>query len=187
MIPAETRYPVHEQELLAILFCCKKWRHYILNNRTNITTDHAPLKHLQTQPHLSARQARWLDFLAQYDLNIVPQPGKLNTVADALSRRCDYVNQLWHIYHKHNVFSVQVITSRELSSRVNETFSLDDNNIESMTSQLNLMSILSVESSISEQKLLQAVAKSCKSDPFVKKLYSHKEKTILTAHGKYIL
>ena len=31
--PAETRYPVHEQELLAILFCCKKWRHYILNNR----------------------------------------------------------------------------------------------------------------------------------------------------------
>jgi len=175
MIPAETRYPVHEQELLAILFCCKKWRHYILNNRTNITTYHAPLKHLQTQPHLSARQARWLDFLAQYDLNIVPQPGKLNTVADALSRRCDYVNQLWHIYHKSNVFSVQFISSRELSSRVNETFYVDDN-IEAMTSQLNLMSVLSIESSISEKKLLQAVAKSSKSDPFVKKLYSQQER-----------
>jgi hypothetical protein len=89
MIPSETRYPVHKQELLSILFCCKKWRHYILNNRTEITTDHAPLKHIQTQPHLSQRQARWLDFLAQYDLNIVPLPGKLNTAADALSRRTE--------------------------------------------------------------------------------------------------
>ena len=73
-------------------------------------------------------------------VNIVPQPGKLNTVADALSRRCDYVHQLWHIYHKSNVFSVQVITSRELSSRVNETFYVDDD-VEAMTSQLNRMSI----------------------------------------------
>ena len=88
----------------------------------------------------------FVDFLAQYDLNIVPQPGKLNTVADALSRRCDYVNQLWHIYHKHNVFSVQVITSRELSSRVNETFYVDED-IEAMTSQLNVMSVLTIESS----------------------------------------
>jgi hypothetical protein len=106
-------------------------------------------------------------------------------VADALSRRCDYVNQLWHIYHKPDVFSVQVITSRELSSRINETFyviSVDDN-IEAMTSQLNVMSVLSIEFSISEQKLLQAVAKSSKSDPFVKKLYSQQEKTILTHMG----
>ena len=94
------------------------------------------------------------------------------------------VTHMWHIYHKSNVFSVQVITSRELSSRVNETFYVDDN-IEAMTSQLNLMSVLSIESSISEKKLLKAVAKSSKSDPFVKKLYSQQEKTILTAHGKY--
>ena len=104
-------------------------------------------------------------------------------MADALSRRCDYVNQLWHIYHKSNVFSVHVITSRELSSRVNETFYVDED-IEAMTS---IMSVLTIESSISEKQLLQAVAKSLKSDSFVKKLYSQKEKTILTAHGKYIL
>jgi hypothetical protein len=78
------------------------------------------------------------------------------------------------------------LTSHELSSRINETFYVDDN-IEAMTSQLNVMSVLTIESSISEQKLLQAVAKSSKSDPFVQRLYSQKEKTILTAHGKYIL
>ena len=66
MIPAETRYPVHEQELLAILFCCKKWRHYILNNNTEVVTDHAPLKYIHSQPNISSRQTRWLDFLAQY-------------------------------------------------------------------------------------------------------------------------
>ena len=65
---------------------------------------------------------------------------------------------------------------------INETFYVDDN-IEAMTSQLNVMSILTIESSISEQKLLQAVAKSSKSDPFVKKLYSQQEKTILTHMG----
>ena len=76
-----------------------------------------------------------------------------------------------YICHKSNVFSVQVITSRELSSRVNETFYVDDN-IEAMTSQLNGMSVLSIESSISEKKLLQAVAKSSKSDPFTVYLVS---------------
>jgi hypothetical protein len=49
------------------------------------------------------------------------------------------------------------------------------------------MSILTIDSSTSEQKLLHVVAKSSKSDPFVQKLFSQKEKTLLTAHGKYIL
>jgi hypothetical protein len=82
MIPAETRYPVHEQELLAILYCCKKWRHYILHTPTEVLTDHAPLKYLHTQPILSNRQARWLDFLAEYDLHICPQKGVENVLGD---------------------------------------------------------------------------------------------------------
>ena len=123
MIPAERNYPVHEQELLAILHCCKKWRHYILNQTTNVATDHAPLKFLQTQPNLSARQVRWLDFLSQYDLNIAPQPGKFNMVGDALSRRPDHVNQLWHIYNVNTTYKVNVVCSISLSGRVNDTFS----------------------------------------------------------------
>ena len=53
--------------------------------------------------------------------------------------------------------------------------------------QVNSISILTIDSSTSEQKLLHAVAKSSKSDPFVQKLFSQKEKTLLTAHGEYIL
>ena len=34
-------------------------------------TDHEPLKYIYVQPHLNARQARWLEQLAELDLNIV--------------------------------------------------------------------------------------------------------------------
>ena len=34
LIDAEIKYPTHEKELLSILFCCKKWRHYLIA-RTN--------------------------------------------------------------------------------------------------------------------------------------------------------
>ncbi len=151
MIPAETRYPVHEQELLAILFCCKKWRHYILNNNTEVVTDHAPLKYIHTQPNISQRQARWLDFLAQYDLSIIPMPGKFNTVADALSRRCDYVNQLWSIYHDSEVYSINVISTTQLWSRVNDTFSAssdsDSSEIDQLTQTLEVMNLSILDSS----------------------------------------
>ena len=39
-----------------------------------------------TQPNLSKRQARWLDFLAEFDFIVDYRPGKSNVVADALSR-----------------------------------------------------------------------------------------------------
>ena len=58
---AERRYPVHEQELLAILHCCRKWRHYLVGTiGTTVLSDHAPLQYITTQPHLSNRQVRWL-------------------------------------------------------------------------------------------------------------------------------
>src|SRR5262249_14615216 len=45
----------------------------------------------QTQPHLSSRQARWLEFLQQFPkFTIEYQEGKKNVVADALSRRPDH-------------------------------------------------------------------------------------------------
>ena len=49
-------------------------------------TDHKPLKYIYVQPHLNARQARWLEWLAELDLNIVYKPGVENVAADVLSR-----------------------------------------------------------------------------------------------------
>ena len=45
-------------------------------------TDHKPLKYIYVQPHLNAHQARWLERLAELDLNIVYKPGVENVAAD---------------------------------------------------------------------------------------------------------
>ena len=52
---APCNYATHERELMAIVVAIKKWRHYIDGKVTRVVTDHAPLAHLHTQPHLSAR------------------------------------------------------------------------------------------------------------------------------------
>ena len=87
---AETNYPVHEQELLAIVLALKEWRHYLHGTKFRIQTDHQSLRFLNTQPHLSPRQVRWSEFLQQFDFHIEYKPGHLNAAADALSRRPDH-------------------------------------------------------------------------------------------------
>ena len=62
MLDAETRYPVHEQELLAIIHALNTWRHYLHGSQFKVIvkTDHKSLQHFKTQPTLSGRQSRWL-------------------------------------------------------------------------------------------------------------------------------
>src|SRR5208282_3116829 len=51
-----------------------------------VLTDHQSLKYMETQPTLTRRQAKWMEYMAQYNYKILYQPGKTNVVADALSR-----------------------------------------------------------------------------------------------------
>ena len=89
----KVNYATHERELLAVIHALRTWRHYLLGNHFIVVTDHNLLKYLQTQPTLSRRQARWSEFLAEFDFEIVYRPGKGNVVADALSRlQC---SRLW--------------------------------------------------------------------------------------------
>jgi hypothetical protein len=90
MSSAERNYPVHDKEMLAVMYALKKWRHYLKGNHVTIITDHKSLEYFATQPHLSERQARWMGQLAEFDYTIVHRPGKTNVVADALSRRPDH-------------------------------------------------------------------------------------------------
>ena len=92
MLDAETRYPVHEQELLAIIHALSAWRHYLSGSKFKVMTDHKSLEFFKTQPMLSARQTRWKDVIANFDFDIEYIEGKSNSVADGFSRRPDHVN-----------------------------------------------------------------------------------------------
>ncbi len=78
-----------EQELLAVVHAMKAWR-YLCEGLpaadVTLVTDHNPLVWLQTQPNLSRRQARWMEYLARFNYQWLYRPGRLN-VADPVSRR----------------------------------------------------------------------------------------------------
>ena len=83
---AEKNYPTHEKEMLAIVRALKKFCADLLGTHFTIYTDHWTLECFQGQRDLSRRQARWQEFLAEYDFAIEYVKGGDNTVADALSR-----------------------------------------------------------------------------------------------------
>ncbi|KAJ2923658.1 hypothetical protein H1R20_g13436, partial [Candolleomyces eurysporus] len=83
---AELNYPVHEKELLAIVNALKKWRADLLGTEFFIYTDHRTLENFHKQRDFSRRQARWMEYMSQFDGRIVYVKGEDNSVADALSR-----------------------------------------------------------------------------------------------------
>ena len=85
---AERNYPTHELELLAVIHALRTWRCYLEGSKFRVNSDHLNLKDLTTQRNLSRRQARWLETLQQFDLDIHYKAG-IDNLADPLSRRPD--------------------------------------------------------------------------------------------------
>jgi len=83
----ERNYPTHDLELAAIVFALKIWRHYLYGAQFRVFSDHKSLKYLFDQKELNMRQRRWMEFLKDYDFELLYHPGKINVVADALSRK----------------------------------------------------------------------------------------------------
>ncbi|GMF52058.1 unnamed protein product [Phytophthora fragariaefolia] len=87
----ERNYPVHDKELLAMKYALANFRVYLLGSRPFVVyTDHVSLRTDIKSPHISQRMARWLSCFAEYNFQVEFKPGRLNVVADALSRRPDY-------------------------------------------------------------------------------------------------
>jgi hypothetical protein len=86
MSKAERNYPVHEQELLAILNALKAWRHYLGGRHFTVLTDHQSLQYVETSAMATPRQLRWSAWLSEFDFSIKYARGDTNVAADALSR-----------------------------------------------------------------------------------------------------
>jgi hypothetical protein len=95
LAPSELNYDTHDKELLAIFSAFKSWRHYLEGSilPVDVVTDHRNLEYFSTTKLLTRRQARWSEYLSQFNFMIRFRPGKLGTKPDALTRR-------WDVYPK---------------------------------------------------------------------------------------
>jgi hypothetical protein len=78
----QLNYTTHEKELLAIIHALSKWHSDLLGSPIIIYTNHCTLKN---QKDLSCHQVWWMEYLSQYDHNIVYIKSEDNTVTDTLS------------------------------------------------------------------------------------------------------
>ena len=92
---AELNYDTHNKELLAIFGAFKIWQHYLegLAYPIDVVTDHKNLEYFSTTKVLTHRQARWSEYLSQFNLVIRFYSNHLGTKPDALTR-------WWDIYPK---------------------------------------------------------------------------------------
>lgn len=91
----ELNYDTHDKELLAIFDAFRVWRHFLEGSAIpiDVVTDHKNLEYFSTTKVLTRRQARWSEYLSQFNLVIRFRPGRLGAKPDSLTRR-------WDVYPK---------------------------------------------------------------------------------------
>lgn len=92
MSSAQANYPIHELEMLAGVESMRRHRDILLGCTFTWVTDHKGLTHLLKQKNLSARQARWIEKISEFNFHVEYIPGEDNDLPDALSRM--YSNDL---------------------------------------------------------------------------------------------
>ena len=75
-----------EKEAYAVVWALNKLREIIIGSKICIYTDHNPLTYLKESSAKSAKLVRWSLALQEFDFELRYKKGKLNVVADALSR-----------------------------------------------------------------------------------------------------
>ena len=84
---AESNYPAHKLEFLALKWAVtKRFHEYLYGNEFTVYMDNNPLTYILTTAKLDATGHRWVAALAAYNFTLHYRPGKANIDADMLSR-----------------------------------------------------------------------------------------------------
>nr|GFA48137.1 reverse transcriptase domain-containing protein [Tanacetum cinerariifolium] len=85
MNQAETNYITTEKEMFAVVYAFKKFRSYLIMNKSIIYTDHSALKYLFAKKDAKARLLRWILLLQEFDFKVIDTKRAENYAADHLS------------------------------------------------------------------------------------------------------
>jgi hypothetical protein len=114
MQPPELNYDIHDKEMLAIIRALEEWRAELEGLQAEhpflIYSDHRALEYFMTTKKLSARQARWAEFLSRYHFTLMYRAGTANERADALSRKHEDVKNQEEAIRKHRT---QILLPRD--------------------------------------------------------------------------
>ncbi|KAK3006442.1 hypothetical protein RJ639_017437 [Escallonia herrerae] len=116
----ERKNTVQEKEMTAVVHCLRTWRHYLLGSRFLIKTDNIATSYFQSQKKLSPKQARWQDFLAEFDYLATEIQGsrasfgRLDGVVQT-DGQTERVNALLECYLRHFVSANQTDWARLLN------------------------------------------------------------------------
>jgi reverse transcriptase-like protein/integrase-like protein len=91
LLPVEHNYDIHNKEMAAIVYGFKCRHPYFLgaNHPIIIRTDHKNLQYFCQPQKITSCQARWMEFLQDFNFTLEHIPGHTNTVANLLSCRKD--------------------------------------------------------------------------------------------------
>jgi len=87
--PTECNYEIYDKELMAIVQAFEEWHTELqsVENVISVLMDHKNLEYFTMTKLLNRRQARWVQFLSQFNFKIVYRPGKSGAKLDSLTRR----------------------------------------------------------------------------------------------------
>jgi len=91
LLPMEKNYNTHDKELAGVIFGFK-CGHLLFLGATHairVCTDHKNLQYFRDPHKITRRQARWIEFLQDFDYTLEHIPGSTNTITDLLSQRKD--------------------------------------------------------------------------------------------------
>nr|GEY50097.1 reverse transcriptase domain-containing protein [Tanacetum cinerariifolium] len=86
LIKAESNYTTTEKEMLAVVYAFKKFRFYLIMNKSIVYTDHFALKYIFAKKDSKARLLRWVLLLQEFTFKVIDTKGAENLAADHLSR-----------------------------------------------------------------------------------------------------
>ena len=82
----DNNYTMTKREGIAMVYCMKKYHHYLLKSHLKLYMDHYASKYLINNLDFGERICHWLLLFQEYDFELILKPTKVKVGPDHLSR-----------------------------------------------------------------------------------------------------